>query len=957
MHTPRISFNAGEVSPLIAHRTDFDKSSAAAERMENFLASPYGAAIKRPGLRHVEDAPTAAVNSALRPFVASDGTRYLLHFSPDTLTILRASDGTIADTLPFMPDYSWPDGWDDTLRALQLVQINDVAWICHPGTFPLQLSRYGDTDWDLSFIEFPRAPMADGNTDTDQRYTVASNPIAPLWTSAASYDVGDISFYGGCEWKCTTAHTATSTTTPGQGDDWQDYWRRMTYEEGDAITLIEGDSVSLLESDLSNPLWIGPQTIQYYPGDLVTVEHSFSGNPASTILLVCFDSHLATESMWGTGPAYLLHYPAGIDGGAADDIAAWCWLTEYQNAVDYSYTVGLLVYSGDVIYRCILDHTGALPTPLDPAYWEATDIPFDSSSVTGAAAWASVVLTSYATGDAVFNNDRTFECLADHECSTDSEPGTGTNWETYWEETSPLVGELAANNYSPGLYFKISPERDETDFQIELKAKTSNNGKTSNVIAMHGDWDFFSFGTWTGTFKLQRSTDGGDTWETIRSWQATDDRNVADSGTQDEPAMFRLMFESEDGTDSSGDQRGIFIPAEADVTGYALMTVYVSAYRMTGIAKTSLLSGNTWDWAECPFNSRDGFPRAIALHESRLVFAGTSSLPVSLWFSQIDDLTNFETGSDDSDGIFATLALTNASPIRWIGSQRRMFIGTKFGEWVAGSETSDSPLTPTNFLARQYDSKGSYAIQPIIAESALIYLERKGCRMRELSFDAAVTGSYSANDLTRLAHHLAADGICAMAWQQTREPGMWAVTRAGVLLHFAYNRPERVMAWTRHTTTGGLFRDVVVFPSDEGDDEVFFLVERDTPRLERFDQHWFSTIEAGGTGLCRDGEEAVAITATLRTLPIEFHQEGTHARRKRLDKISLSLYQSGGGTVYNTAQGRAQDIPSPLSQYTGWVDVVPDPGHADEIRLNIIHADAKPFILRAAAMRWQQHER
>lgn len=946
MHTALLSFNSGEVSPYLRHRTDLDKAASSCETLRNFLALPYGGVVKRPGLVslagiEVDSEPvTVGENQTMFPFIASTGDRYLLHFMPDVLTIYR-TDGTIADTVDFMEGYEWPEGpWEDAIRALHMVQINDVAFFTHPGSFPLRLKRTNDTEWHLVFIPFKRAPMLDENTDKNKTYTVASDPVADDWADGASYGVDDVVFTN-CEWKCIKDHTASSGKKPGTGADWRDYWQRMFYEDGDPITLLADDREQVAWS----PLWSYQAGAYVYPASDgtpyldATVAYADSG---ADFIGEAIEDH--EEPVAGTfSTDYWIKYAV--------------WGGSYNNVGDRKYH-----HASGKIYECILAHAAATHEPSVAVDWATYWTEY--ATVTGLTQYRP---QKYQAGTEVSRKGRQYACILDHYSRTERIPGSGTYWETYWVEISRMVEEWTAGNFSPGQYFRISPERDDQDFQLELLATGAvDDVKFSEYMAVHGAWNFNTFGTWWGTFKLQRSTNNGKTWHGIRSWQASGDRNIADSGIEDTPVLLRLKFIKEDGgtTESGLDNddsppRGLLIPESQYVTGYCLMDTYNSADEMTGFAKTAMLSGNTYRWAEGAFNSRDGFPRALTLHESRLCFASTAARPVSLWLSATDDLNNFETGTDADTAIYATLALSNSSPIRWLASQRRLFIGTAFGEWVAGSESSDAPLTPTNFLARQYSGYGSHPMQPMIALDATFFVERKGSRLRELAYFQD-RQAYDASDLTRLGEHLLRVGVAAMAWQQTREPGLWVVTRDGGLLHFAYNRTERVMAWSRHDTSGGLFRDVVVLPSDEGDDEVFFLIDREAgTMIERFPQHWLAAIENEDTPVVTDTDEELPITAELASLPVDMSaQDGTTlARRKRLHKASLSLYHAAGGHVWNASEAAKQPIGDGTTITTGWVDVVPDSGHLDEVQFRLHHAAAQPFILRCATLRFVLHEK
>ncbi len=939
MHQPLLSFSGGEVTPYLRHRVDFEKTASSCERMRNFLPLPYGGAVKRPGLVSLRSTGSAPSNNQrLLPFVASTGDRYLLHFSSGALRVY-GPDGTLKDTVAFMAGHSWPQGpWEDGIRAIHYVQINDVAFLTHPGTFPLRVSRVSDTEWRLRFIPFTRAPMLDENTNKAKTFTVASNPVAPDWASGEGYGEDDVVFTT-CEWKCTAGHTAGAGNKPGQGNDWRDYWQRMFYKEGDPVTLLADDREQVAWSYLYRSYKQGQfayaglaeEWIDWYPTFRCVQDHTETAS-----------SGLSSIENW-------------------EEVEGW----------HYAYwNVGDLVFSWeeDFVYRCIQNHTSSPSGQNRPGvaanwgdFWEIDGV-FSKPVIK----WYRS--SQYQAGEKVSRRGRVYECLVTHQPAAANVPGQGAAWEDYWVEISRMVEGFGYGNFSPGQYFRISPERDNQDFQLDIKAgKSLGTGQSAVTehIAVQGRWNFFTYGTWWGTFRLQRSINNGKSWNTIRSWQANGDRNIADSGEEDSPVLLRLRFTKEDGGstengayDANSPPRGVLIPASEFITGYCLMDAYVSADEMTGVAKTAMLSGNTYRWAEGAFNSRDGFPRAIALHESRLVFASTARNPVSLWFSQVEDFTNFETGTDASEGIFATLALSNASPIRWLASQRRLFIGTALGEWVCGSETSDSPLTPTNFMARQYAGYGSHAMQPLIALDATFFAERRGTRLRELAYFSE-RESYDAADLSMVAEHLFRDGIASMAWQQTREPTLWVVTRGGALLALSYNRQQRIQAWSRHDTPPGAFADVAVIPSDDGDDEVFFLVNRTNTTLERFPQHWLAAIEGNASPVVRDTSSNLPITGELWSLPIDLSANDgtTQARRKRIHKFSLSLYRSAGGFAWNRNPAMAQRIGDGTTIATGWVDVVPDAGHEDDVQFHLIHNDAAPFILRAATVRLKVTER
>ena len=1010
MNSLLLTFNSGEISPHLRFRLDLEKHLGAASTLENFLALPYGSITKRPGLRWLAQTLTAGANTRAFPFQATDRSRYILHFTAGKLRILRPN-GTTAATLDCLPNLTLATPpsplttgyWDAPLRDLQLIAINDTAFITHPSTAPLRLRRLTDTSWTLDYIPFTNAPSLDENLDPNKTLTVLAHPVSNNWTPQNPYTPGDTVVSQNAEWVSLTTHTSSLSTEPGRGGDWKTNWRRRLFLPGEAITLTAGPRTA-------TP-WLDTFRL-FTPGEIFTASEVDPGDPFEYghICLLAFRNLPDTEQP--AAPPNTTHFARCDQWDRGGDL-------EYD-----TWDVGDHCVHDGTLYECTQDHGLFVPgvyhsRPGTGTDWE--DYWLELGPFTAWTAW-TLATEELPIGFQVLHNGATYTVTTAHSPTPDTEPGTGVDWEDYWLETSLFQTTHAAlSGTTPGSYWTASPSRDDKDFQVELAALTTNNGKTSPIIAVDGGWNLNTFGTWSGTFTLQRSLDNGTTWETIRSYQATEDRNVADSGTEDTPVLMRIAFTSESGTATSGKQRAVLTPELPYIRGTALATTYISPSAIRGTAITALLSGQTDRWAEGAFSSLRGFPAAIGLHEKRLIFGGTTYAPATLWLSQSDDLNNFETGTDDNTSITYPIPTPALAPIRWIISQRRLIIGTSRGEWIIGSETSDQPLTPSNFLARSYTAFGTIPLQPVPANDAILFVERKGSRLRELAYTPDDTNA--AGDLTRLAEHLTQPGICSLAWQQTREPALWAVTRPGVLLHLAYNRTERLSAWSRHTTPSGTFREVIVLPSDDGDDDVFFIIDRgNTSHLERLPAHWLQTLETAqtpglpadpawpyfyldgieGTGttitvpthlqntpltlLTLTGAAVVPTlssvnyntspititnaryhlgrpyTATYNSLPIDLSaQDGSTAGRlRRLNRIRLNTYRSREGTVWNASPARAQlihrnpDVTTPLLD--GWQEIVLDPGNLTETTINIDHATPYPLTLRAASLSWNLQE-
>ena len=231
------------------------------------------------------------------------------------------------------------------------------------------------------------------------------------------------------------------------------------------------------------------------------------------------------------------------------------------------------------------------------------------------------------------------------------------------------------------------------------------------------------------------------------------------------------------------------------------------------------------------FSDTTGFPAAVAFYEQRLVFAGTSSQPQTIFFSQSGDFENFERGTNDDDGLVYTIGSNEVNVIRYLASGRQLIVGTSGGEFIVRASGFDEPLKPNNTQIKQQTTYGSSNIQPMQVGNATLFLQRAKRKLRELVFSNE-SDSYVAPDMTILAEHITEGGITAFAYQQEPDSVAWTVRTDGVLSCMTYRREEQVVAWHRHII-GGVFgsgtavvESVAVIPGDLDEDELYLIVKR-----------------------------------------------------------------------------------------------------------------------------------
>ena len=239
----------------------------------------------------------------------------------------------------------------------------------------------------------------------------------------------------------------------------------------------------------------------------------------------------------------------------------------------------------------------------------------------------------------------------------------------------------------------------------------------------------------------------------------------------------------------------------------------------------------TDEWSLGAFSKATGYPRAVAFYEQRLVFAGTSEQPQTLFFSQGGDFENFESGTAADDGMVYTIGSNTVNVIRFLASTRNLIVGTSGGEFVVRASGADEAITPTNIQIKQQTSHGSADITPMQAGNAVLFVQRAKRKVLELQFNFDVDG-YIAPDVALISEHITENGLDELAYQQEPDSILWGRRGDGQLACMTYKREEQVIGWSRQIL-GGVFgtgdaivESIATIPGDLDEDQVWVVVKR-----------------------------------------------------------------------------------------------------------------------------------
>lgn len=293
------------------------------------------------------------------------------------------------------------------------------------------------------------------------------------------------------------------------------------------------------------------------------------------------------------------------------------------------------------------------------------------------------------------------------------------------------------------------------------------------------------------------------------------------------------------------------VPRSAEM-GYGLVTAYVSSSQIT-VTVYSRFPNNagpfsvtvigaakaTTQWAWSAFDATNGYPKAVGLHDGRLVWAGNNVDPTLVQLSVVDSYENhrpYDADPSDASKFAITQAMGFAfrtrsetqDGIEWLASLEVLFFGTESGEWTLRTTDPLTALSPSNFEVRKRGRAGSRAdVLPVVVDSVVLFVQRAGRKLKEFIFRSEQQ-MYESPDMTQLSRWITLGRIKRMAYQQEPNRVIWVVTEDGALLSFTYERNAEVTAWAQHTIEGGgKVESVSVTPSyTQDEDEVWLTIRR-----------------------------------------------------------------------------------------------------------------------------------
>ncbi|KVE27255.1 hypothetical protein WS67_12195 [Burkholderia singularis] len=197
----QVSFDAGELSPLMGARVDLAKYANGCLTLENFIATVQGPLIRRGGKRFAAPIKDSNRWAWLLPFIVSDGIAYMLEFGDRYIRFFVNRGQLVNGGVPVeiatpyaLDDLTTPDG----TFAIRATQSADTMYLFH-GSYPTQkLLRTSATTFELRAVTFVGGPFTTVNSDAGIKVRASGQSGAVTLTATSDLfrpsDIGTL-FY------------------------------------------------------------------------------------------------------------------------------------------------------------------------------------------------------------------------------------------------------------------------------------------------------------------------------------------------------------------------------------------------------------------------------------------------------------------------------------------------------------------------------------------------------------------------------------------------------------------------------------------------------------------------------------------------------------------------------------------------------------------------------------------
>lgn len=755
------SFLGGEIAPSLYGRIDDKLVSVGAAELTNFLIQPSGAIKKRSGFKFIKDLGSARFR--LIPFRFASDQTLVLAFGDKKIYFITQGQFVMDGSQPYTIScpYTEAEIWD-----LSYSQNADVVTLTSASHAPMELRRYGATDWRI--VEISTLPKLDPPDKVEASAT---------YPASTSDTVADDDLKIQSEQRDIITAQYVVTAVDGDGVE--------SEASGAAITkcnyFITGATVELS--------WTGvPGAVTYRVYRMVSGVYGFLAQTNQ-----CSLSDTGTTPDTSQTPPY--HREAFIGAPSTGEIISISVIDGGSGYSDADIVSGTSVafafipparlrlkYGGgwafETYYRLVLI------SPDGARY--STDVPLSWKDYgsSGESNFFDVWPTDWNGSSCPVKFSQELPPIT-AEWRVKLEPFTEQGWEgdvwfknAYgWKEFNGIE-----NRFPDG----------QTPSEIPATAKTLWETATSSVMARFAPM-----------------------------WESEDGLSCKTAISSLAGNSITLDLEISGGSGA----RAQAIAVNGVITSVRLLsggrgytensTVKVVSKQGSG-AKFKLVVSQA---------TPSEYPRCSGQFDQRRVFAGSNKNPLKIWMTNPSNqsLMMTHTPIQSDDRIEVVAVAEDADIIRHIIGMESLVMLTGSGE-MRVMAVNGGALTPMTVGVRAQSYIGANEVKPVIVGSNIVYIAARGGHPRQVIYSDS-SASYTSSDLgVRCPHMFDNKNIVDMTITKAPVSMVWTVSSDGMMYVSTFLPDQNINAWQR-IDVGGKVESVCAVA--EGiEDHVYITVRR-----------------------------------------------------------------------------------------------------------------------------------
>lgn len=801
------SFLGGIVSPALLGRVDLATYQQGAYELTNFLVNPQGSITTRGGLRYVCPVKEHGKKVRLIPFRFSSEQTLVLVFGDKWMRIVTEGKVLMKGSSPFELSTPYTEA---EIFELDYTQNADIITLTNPNHPPMELRRYGATDWRLVSCQFapsitPPSSVSGSavypdKTEEKDKGTIVARYVVTSVDADGKESVASAPFTINCNYYVTGGRVELAWS-PVTGAHYYRIYREVSGIFG---FLGQTESTEIIdEGDNPDTTYTPPRyevAFQNKSGiKEVIVENGGSGYLSS-----------ATDAAITNSTTLAMPWGFVLDTYTRD------------GNIGSLFNSGPPISDSGVFYFELIDAAQKQVAISDPINLKR----IYSHGGGDYASTQQIYVPAVTSADALFIR---FSKLSGS-VSNASVRILGMKYDT----------RQGATIYAP---YRLEWERNDTSSTLTFTYKDPDHGgsigQTHEVVVTYPSW-------YLATRRDGSYGDFGSVRQTFPAlFSELAPSCYAKAYTQEGCPVGEWLREVNVSLKTENAQDVELIVTDPTGSGAQLLPI-VEGGKIVGV--TVISSGENYTNPSITVKASQGsgarlravlfdagdydYPSANTQYDQRRVFAGTYAHPVKVLMTNAgqQDLMMYHLPTMADDRISLEAVTADADRIIHAVSLDSLILFTRSAELRVFTQNSDA-LSPDSVAVRPQSYVGSNNVQPLICNSNVLYAASRGGHLRSLNFSYAAQG-YASGDLSLVCPHLFdSKDITDLALSKAPVQVAWAVSSDGHLLALTYYPEQEVAAWSLLETSGEFESCCVV--SEGTEDHLYVVVKRSVNGNER----------------------------------------------------------------------------------------------------------------------------